>query len=146
MRKIQIIILKSLKQVIGSYLDGKPKKPTPKQFEELVKEAEAKRTGNNKVAADLTEKYFKLLKDKTLLENQTPIQQNFRKEVLGDMINFAIDLNNDDLEDKNDMGSIAMITILLKSNLALKDFANKLEYDLKQLQMRVGLIESSNAK
>lgn len=112
----------------------------------MVKEAEAKRTGNNKVAADLTEKYFKLLKDKTLLENQTPIQQNFRKEVLGDMINFAIDLNNDDLEDKNDMGSIAMITILLKSNLALKDFANKLEYDLKQLQMRVGLIESSNAK
>lgn len=112
----------------------------------MVKEAEAKRTGNNKIAAELTEKYYKLLKDKTLPENQTPIQQNFRKEVLTDMINFAIDLNNDELEDKNDMGSVAMITILLKSNLALKDFANKLEYDLKQLQMRVGLIESSNVK
>lgn len=127
----------------GSSLDKQIKPPTNEQFQKTVKKVEEQKSEYAKIASDITQKFFDLLKDKTLVENQSPIQKNFRKEVLEDMLNFAINLNNDDMEEQNDMGSVALISILLKSNLALKDFANKLEYDIKQLQTKIALIEKT---
>ena len=51
------------------------------------------------------------------------------------MINFFSDLNNDPNE-KEGIGSISLVALLLKNSLAQRDRLNNLEYNLSKLDKR----------
>ena len=74
--------------------------------------------------------------DKTLAQHKNMIQQDFEKELLQKMIQLAIDINNDPNE-KEGMGSLTWITLLLRTCLSQRDKINRLEYALAQLEKKV---------
>ena len=111
-----------------SMFDGKPKPQTQKEFEQKVQVAQEKVSDYNQRAADLFIKFSKAAGDKTLPQNRSIFGNEAETEMLQGMIQLGIEINNDPIEENNGMGSLTLITCLLKTALAQRDRLNELEY------------------
>lgn len=104
--------------------------PKPVSKDANFKEAAAANSRSNdykQKAVDLSIRYKKLLEDKTLDFNKAQSSSEEENLVIRDMVNLAIEINTDELELEG-MGSIGVITLLLKMLLLQRDKINKLEY------------------
>ena len=119
-----------------SIFEELPKKPTQKDFDKRVKDNQERITGYRAFASDLSKKYIGLLKDKTLKQNKTSFVKEIEKEIIADMVQLAIDINNDSSEQEG-MGSLSWITLLLQVNLAQNNRINELEYKLSVLENKL---------
>lgn len=128
-----------LKPINGqkSMFDGKPKVPTQKEFEQNVQAVQDKASDYNERAADLFVKFSKAAGDKTHPQNRNMFNAEAETEMLQGMIQLAIEINNDPLEDNNGMGSLTLITCLLKTALSQRDRLNELEYAYFSLQKKL---------
>jgi hypothetical protein len=128
-----------LKPINGqkSMFDGKPKAPTQKEFEQKVHIAQEKLSDYNQRAADLFMKFSKAAGDKTLPQHKSGFNSEAETEMLQGMIQLAIEINNDPIEENNGMGSLTLITCLLKTALAQRDRLNELEYAYFSLQKKL---------
>jgi len=119
-----------LKPVNGqkSMFDGKAKPQTQKEFEQKVQESQEKSSDYNQRAADLFVKFSKAAGDKTVPQNRSIFGAEAETEMLQGMIQLGIEINNDPIEENNGMGSLTLITCLLKTALAQRDRLNELEY------------------
>lgn len=128
---------KELKKVSTqkSIFESLPHKTTPEEFEKKVKEIQEQSTGYKAKAADLSSKFIKVLGDKTLKENKNIFAVELEKEILSQMVNLAVEINNDPYESEG-MGSMGWITLLLKICLAQRDRLNKLEYTISLLEKK----------
>jgi len=128
-----------LKPINGqkSMFEGKPKPPTQKEFEQKVQAVQDKVSGYNQRAADLFMKFSKAAGDKTLPQNRNMFADEAETEMLQGMVQLGIEINNDPLEDNNGMGSLTLITCLLKTALAQRDRLNQLEYAYFTLQKKL---------
>lgn len=104
-------------------------------FEKMVNEAVEKKEGYQQMAFDLGKEFLGLMKDKTLPENKGPIAANLEKEVLNKLINFSIMVNTDQNEPEG-MGSIGLVTLLLKTSLVFRDNYNRLEYNYELINKK----------
>lgn len=125
----------SLKKISSqkSIFDDLPKKPTQKDFDRKVNENEKKLTGYQAAGSELSKKYIAVLKDKTLKQNKNSFVKEHEKEIIADMVQLAMNINNDPIEQEG-MGSLSWITLLLKVNFNQNDRINELEYKLSLLE------------
>lgn len=108
-------------------------------------EAEARTIGkkiedNKAEAFNLGSKYLEILKDKTVPENKGTLVYNLEKEILAKLLEFAKNVNNDDNELEG-MGSIALCTLLFRSCLHLRDKANDLDYKVAQQNKEIAYLK-----
>lgn len=111
------------------------------KFEENADAFIAQRNARNKEALELAKKFMGLVKDKTLPENKTPISKDVENEVINDLIQFALDIN-DDPEERNGMGSSALINLLFKVVLVQRDAINQLDYKIAQLTKQLSSLKA----
>jgi hypothetical protein len=128
-----------IKPIVGqkSMFEGKPRPPTQQEFDQQVRQAEDKKQGYNRQAAELFVQFNKVIADKTLPQNRNVFNNETENELLKNMLRFASAANNDTNELEGE-GSLALITILLKACLAHRDRINELEYALSVLQKKEG--------
>jgi hypothetical protein len=72
--------------------------------------------------------------DKTLPQNRNMFQKEVEKELLGKMVQLAVDINSDPIEQYDGMGSLGWITLLLRTCFGQRDKINLLEYRVEQLE------------
>lgn len=127
-----------LKQVSSqkSMFEGQPKKPTPQEFASQV-HAQQERSASYKVrAAKLAGDFGKMMGDKTLPQNKNIFSREAERELLGNMMQLAIEINNDPNEQEG-MGSLSWITVLFNTCIAQRDRLNFIEYRLEQTEKTV---------
>lgn len=122
-------------------------------FEEKVKEVSIKMENDTNEAYLLGKRFLEIMSDKTLLVNKGPLEKSIEKEVLNNLIQFAIKINNDVYNENQEvvksegMGNITINTLLLSSILKLRDRFNTLEYEIEQLKKQMLSSQSTpNAK
>lgn len=123
-----------LKQVSGqkSVFDNQPKKPTPEQFQEQVKEVSQRASGYKQAAAELAIEFNKAMANKTLPQNKSVFTNDAEQELLLKMVRLAQEVNADPNEREGE-GSLSWIILLLKNCFVQRDKINRLEYVVEQL-------------
>lgn len=120
----------------------KPRQNTTEQFHQKVQnmnDAQERQTGYKKRAAELFLQFNKTMADKTLAQNRNLFNQETEKELLQNMVQLAIEINND-ISENEGMGSLTWITCLFKTCLAQRDRINELDYEHAILKKRMETI------
>lgn len=120
-----------------SMFDDQPKKSSPQEFQQQVDQVQDNQTNNKKRAAELFLLFQKTRDDKTLAQNRSIFAREAETEMLKNMLQLSIDINDDQNEPHEGMGSLAWITLLFKSCLAQRDRLNEVEYALQTMQKLV---------
>lgn len=81
-------------------------------------------------------KLKKVLEDKTLSENKSPLSHQIDSDVIRELASLA-DKINDDENEKQGMGTFLICTTLLKFMLIYRDRFNQLDYRLSKLESKV---------
>jgi len=116
-----------------SIFDSMPKKPSQDDLDRKVKVIQERASHHKAKAADLAMQFNKSMADKTLAQNRNQFQASLEKELLGQMVQLAIDINDDRNEAHEGMGSLSWVVLLLKTCFAQRDKINSLEYQVSQL-------------
>ena len=90
---------------------------------------------------ELASKFIKASRNKTIATNQGVLSKEYDKDIRAELLRFGIGQNNDETAQYDGMGSIAILTIVLKVLLEYRDRINELEYKLAKLESK-----SSDAK
>lgn len=93
-------------------------------------------------AAALVSKFWQIVGDKTLQANKGPTQLSIENELVRDLVQFAHEMNNDANEDEG-CGSVALITLLLKTSLNLRNNYNDLSFKVEQLNQKLNNLSSA---
>lgn len=117
-------------------------KQAKKTFEEQAAATHQRLEGHLKEAYELGVEYTKLMADTRLPENVGPFEQGFEKEVVRKLINYGITVNADRQEQEG-MGSVSLITLILKSMFKMRDKMNGLSYNQHLLERRVQHLEKT---
>jgi len=122
--------------------NSKPRQNTTEQFHQKVQnvnDAQERQTGYKKRAAELFLQFNKTMADKTLPQNRNLFNQDTEKELLQNMVQLAIEINND-ISENEGMGSLTWITCLFKTCLAQRDRLNELDYEHALLKKKIEVI------
>ena len=119
-----------LKQVSSkkSIFENQEKKPSKEDLEAKANIVENKINNNKVQGSQLATKFKKIMAERTLLENKSIFEKDAEKELLTELISFANELNNDPNESEG-IGSLAVISIMLKILIDMRDRVNKIEYN-----------------
>ncbi len=120
----------------NSAVSALPKKPNPELFEKQAKEAFDRGEEYKQKAFDLAIKYKKSLESTVLVENKDPRSKQEEIEIINGLANLAMEMNNDDSQDEG-VGSVGVITLILKLMLFQRDVLNKNSYDIDKLSKDV---------
>jgi hypothetical protein len=112
------------------------------KFEEVAKETHERREQRKLRMYELGAKFIGMINDKTLFENKGPTERAAEKQVIGDLVVLAIEINNDQGE-KEGIGSIGLITAMFNCLLKVRDVNNALGYELEQIRNRMVFIETN---
>jgi hypothetical protein len=118
-----------------SMFDGKKKPPSQQEFQQKVQAGQETMAGYKKRAAELFVQFQRSMGDKTLAQNRNIFNSETEKEMLQNMLQLATDINNDPNEQEG-MGSLTLITLLLKTCLTQRDKINELEFAVDTLQKK----------
>jgi hypothetical protein len=110
-----------------SMFANKPKKPSKEDFEKAASEANNKLNSHNERAMELSLAFKKILEDKTLAENKNVFASEVEMEVIGGLVELGINMNTDENETEG-MGSIGLITLLLRCMLIQRDKINASDF------------------
>jgi len=126
-----------------SIFDKMPKTPSKQEFEKRAGEANAKLNSYSERALEHTLAFKKIMDDKTIPLNKGVFVADLEKEVIGNLVNLAIDMNDDPLERHESMGSVGLIAFLFRLAISLKDRINELDYKLYVLEKKLTQYESN---
>lgn len=126
-----------LKQVSGqkSVFDGLPKRQTPAEFNERVKEVSQQASSYKQRAAELAIQFNRAMADKTLVGNRNVFSNDAEQELLINMVRLAQDVNSDSAEREGE-GSLSWIILLLKTCFTQRDRINQLEYSVSKIDAK----------
>lgn len=116
------------------------KAKTREDFENRAHETSNKMQGHLMEAFDLGKAYRDLLEDKTIPENKNFLGESKEKEIIGQLISYAIKVNIDQDEHEG-MGSVALLTLILKCVLKMRDRYNDIEYKYYMLEKNHARLE-----
>lgn len=136
---------RGLKEMAGSksMFDGKPRPPSKQEFEQRVQDTQEKASGYKKRAADLFVQFNRAMADKTLPQNRNVFNNESEKEMLQNILQLGEDVNIDPNE-KEGMGSLTILTLLLKTCMVQRDRINELEYAMGLLSKRLDMTAVSD--
>lgn len=112
------------------------KKISQEDFDKKVQDIQEKSHSYKRRASELAIQFKKIIEDKTLPQNKNIFANEVEKELLANMIDLAIEINNDPNE-QDGMGSLSWITLLFKTALSQRDKLNKLEYSIYNLEKKL---------
>lgn len=95
-------------------------------------------------AVEVISRFLKMAEDKTLAQNRGGIAEDVEREIRQQLIQLALDMNNDENEDDNGKGSVVVLSVVSKIILLYRDRLNSLEYELQQLRRELKTKESSS--
>lgn len=98
-----------------------------KNFEQMVNNANEQHQNYLSEAFELGKQYKELISDKIITDNKGYLVENREQEVIGKLIDYAVRVNNDKIEQKC-MGSVTLLTLALKCIIKLRDRYNDIEY------------------
>jgi len=124
--------MKGLKISNESSMFAPPEKPE-ESFDEKAKKVISKVEGRKADCAKLASQFVGILNDKILSVNKSPITKDIEKEVVGKLVALASEINSDESEDEG-MGSMAVITLLMRSILIQRDKINELAYEVDKIK------------
>ncbi|KKN61001.1 hypothetical protein LCGC14_0526260 [marine sediment metagenome] len=114
------------------------KAKTRDNFEQRAVQTSERLQGHLTEAFDLGKKYKDLLEDKTISDNKGFLNESREKEIISKLIQYAVKVNVDQDEHEG-MGSVALLTLILKCVLQMRDRYNDIEY-------KYHLLEKNHAK
>lgn len=118
------------------------KKPEASEsFDDRADEIFADHENKKQRCLKLGVKFLSILNDKTLLENRSPIIKDLEKQIVNELISLANDINNDEMEDEG-MGSMAIMTLLIRTTLMQRDKINELDYKLHKFESEINKIST----
>jgi hypothetical protein len=97
-------------------------------------------------AVQVIQRYMKMTEDKTLSQNKGSIANDVEREIRQDLIQLALDLNNDEFEEDNGKGSVVVLSALTKVLLQYRDRINQLEFEIQQMKrtsQRTNMVSSA---
>lgn len=128
----------------GLKIDNSKSRFAPKEPDvdvEAAARAIGRKIDNKKeMAYKLGLKFMNMLKDRTVTQNKNQITKSMEKEVVSNLMQFAVDTNNDENELEG-MGSIALSTLLFKSVLYVRDVLNEADYKMAQQAKQIRELE-----
>jgi hypothetical protein len=131
-----------LKKVTGpSIFDSMPKKPGPEDLKQQVEQFQEKVSSFKVKASKLASDFYKTMGDKTLPQNKNTFQKEIEFELLRDMVKLAQEVNADDKEREGE-GSLAWITVLLRTCFGQRDRINLLEYQLSIFEKKLSELDN----
>lgn len=92
-------------------------------------------------AAELVQQFWSFVRDETLVSEKGPIKKNLEKETINKLLSFASELNNDPNESEG-TGSVALITLLLKAVIHFRDANNESNYRLSEAEKKINKLSS----
>jgi hypothetical protein len=116
------------------------KAKTKEEFEQRASKTSERMQGNLAEAFELGKEYRDLLADKTISENKTFLTESREKEIVGKLINYAVKVNTD-VDEYESMGSVALLTLLLKCVIKMRDRYNDIEYKYHMLEKNHARLE-----
>lgn len=119
-----------------SMFDNKPKKPTPQEFQQQVQEVQEKSSTYKRRMSDFAQQFARMMSDKTLPQNKGSFSTEAKRELLGNMVQLAKDINNDPNELEGD-GSLILSIILFNTCFDQRDRLNQLEYAVSQINTKL---------
>jgi hypothetical protein len=114
------------------------------KFEENADKTIQYHDDKNKRAVDCVSRYLKMANDKTLIQNKGGIAEDVEREIRQELIQMALDLNNDENEEDNGKGSVAVLSVVTKIIMLYRDRLNQLEYEMHQLKRELQRRDSSS--
>ena len=117
-------------------------KPVNKEnFDNLAHEVQEKRRQLLSEAFELGKQFKEIMMDKTVPSQISELKRSKDAEVISKLINFAVKVNTDQYEDEG-MGSITLLTLLMKIMLQQRDRFNELDYKHHQLENYASRLEA----
>lgn len=104
------------------------------KFEEVANKSFNDHEDRKKKCVELGARFLTILNDRTLKDNTSPIAKDLERQIVSELCELATVINNDEFESEG-MGSLAIITLLLKSVLMQRDKINELLYKIQQLEL-----------
>ena len=105
-------------------------------FDKRANEAFSQDESFKKKAYDLGKVFVQILDDKTLVANKSLMAKDLERESLQNLIKLGMEMNADENQPES-MGSIGMITLLLKGVIMQRDKINSLEYRVLGLEKKI---------
>lgn len=87
-------------------------------------------------AVVLINKFWQIIQSTKLVENKGPTEKSVEAQLIRDLVEFANEMNNDPNEIEGS-GSVAIITLLLKTVLGMRDQQNNLAYKIFKLEQQI---------
>lgn len=115
---------------------NQPKEDYATKFEANAKSAFKDNQEYMKKAAELTGRFKAVFADKTLPENKTQIAKDVEREVILSIVGFCKALNEDENQPQAE-GAMAMITIITSMMMGQRDRINQMSYDIEGLQKEI---------
>lgn len=118
------------------------KKQERQNFQQQVMGTHKRLEGHLKEAYDLGVEFTRLMADTRLPDNIGPMDKSFENEIVRKLINYAMTVNSDPQENDG-MGSISLVTLLIKTMFKMRNRANEMAYDRHLLERRVQHLEKT---
>jgi hypothetical protein len=108
-------------------------KPNNVNFDELATKVHSKDEEYKKKFFEYSTMFKKIVGDSILEENKTELSKSVEKDIVNKLINLASEMNSDENQPEG-IGSIALITLMLKICLSQRDSINELKYKIYLLE------------
>jgi hypothetical protein len=114
------------------------------RFEENAEKTVKYHENQGNHAVQVIHRYMKMTEDKTLSQNKGSIANDVEREIRQELIQLALDLNNDEFEEDNGKGSVVVLSAVTKVLLQYRDRINQLEFEIHQLKRANQKINASS--
>jgi hypothetical protein len=134
------------KAVAQKEQDAQERKEYEARFEENAEKTIKYHDEKSKKAIDIISRYLKMTEDKTLKRNRGSIANDVEREIRQEIINLALDMNNDENEEDNGKGSVVVLSAVTKILLVYRDRLNDMEFEVQQLKRELSKLSSQPAQ
>lgn len=108
--------------------------PSRKQtFDKVATEAHERSEEYKKRAYELGKEFVRILEDRVLPENKGPTAKSYESQKLNELLMLGVEMNLDERQDEG-MGSIGIITLLVKGLILQRDRINFLSYRVEKTE------------
>ena len=114
--------------------DKRQREEYKRKFDERADQTVQHHSQQGNRAIETISRFMKMTEDKTLVRNKGGIANDVEREIRQDLIQLALDMNNDETEEDNGKGSVVVLSVVTKILLMQRDRINELEYELQQMK------------
>ena len=113
--------------------------PKPQNFRDNISKILNEEEEQKRLAFEIANRFIGALKDKTLNSNKNVTVRESEKRAIMDMIDFARLINSDETQEEN-LGTMSIISTLLKAIFIQRDRINETEYRVARLETEVAAL------